>query len=659
MLAQNSQTNLHYRPDLDGLRAIAVLAVVGYHAAPLRIHGGYVGVDIFFVISGFLITGIIARGFLLDTFSFLEFYARRVRRIFPALSIVMLVTLALGWACLLPDEFEQLGRHIVAGSLFSSNLLLWSEAGYFEANAEFKPLLHLWSLGIEEQFYLVWPLTLFVFLKYLKRPVWAIGAVAGISFILNIVLLEQSTTATFFSPFTRIWELLIGAVVATAFTERPDQYNGSAGLPAGSPADSRLSLNIASIAGIGLIGGSIVLFSRETPFPGWCALYPTIGTALLIVAGPSSWFNRVVLSNRYIVYVGLISYPFYLWHWPLLSYSNIVVLDDVSNLKELKVAALGIALIAAALTYRLIERPLRIANIRVVVNWLGGVFLVLILIGGIVMVSNGMTGRFSAGQLALINSAKDEKLAAPVEYRQGICFLSVAQRFSDLAAECLGSANSGVVLWGDSYSAHLYPGLKKLMHASKMQLGQVTMAACPPVLEYRSNTVPNCRAFNLKIALDIQKFRPQTIILAADWMSYIHNVPNFLPQLRDTFARLSAEKQKILLVGPPVAWYGAQVKIALRAMEADSDSNASLYQLRDVDDTLRSYANEFGIQYVSPIEKLCLEGRCRVFLTVDGRRNLIAWDWGHLTRDGSYFYAKDLIDPFLGLQVLAPGFVRQ
>lgn len=650
---------MHYRPDLDGLRAIAVLAVVGYHAAPLRIHGGYVGVDIFFVISGFLITGIVSRGFLQDTFSFLEFYSRRVRRIFPALAIVMLVTLGLGWSFLLPDEYEQLGRHVVAGSLFSSNLLLWSETGYFDANAEFKPLLHLWSLGIEEQFYVVWPLTLLVFFKYLKRPARAIGVVATISFLLDVALLEQSPTAVFFAPFTRIWELLIGALVATAFRQKSHLLNGDADLQEGPLLGSPPFLNIASIAGIGLIGGSIALFSRETPFPGWYALYPTLGTALLIAAGPSAWINRLVLSNRAVVYLGLISYPFYLWHWPLLSLSNIVVVDDVGNLRELKIAALGIALIAAALTFHLIERPLRIANIRVVVKRLCGAFLVLIVIGGFIMASNGMPGRFSSNQMALINSAIDEKIAAPTEYRQGTCFLTVAQRFDDLAQECLDDTNSGVVLWGDSYSAHLYPGLKRLMVASRMQPGQLTMAACPPVVEYQSKSVPNCHDFNLKVTEKMQRQRPQMLVLAADWMSYISNAPDFIPKLRDSLARLSSSKQKILLVGPPVAWYGAQVKIALRAMDEDSDSNASLSRLHEVDEILRKYADEFGFQYVSPVEKLCAEGRCRIFLPVEGKRKLIAWDWGHLTRDGSNFYAKNLIAPHLGSQVLEPRVERR
>lgn len=234
-----------------------MLAVVGYHAAPLRIHGGYVGVDIFFVISGFLITRIISSGFLQDTFSFLEFYSRRVRRIFPALAIVMLVTLVLGWSFLLPDDFEQLGRHIIAGSLFSSNLLLWSEAGYFDANAEYKPLLHLWSLGIEEQFYVVWPLALLAILKYLRRPAWAIGVVATISFFLNIVFLEQSPTASFFSPFTRIWELLIGALVATVFWQKSPLIAGNTDLQDWFLNGPPLFPNIASFAGIALIGGPI------------------------------------------------------------------------------------------------------------------------------------------------------------------------------------------------------------------------------------------------------------------------------------------------------------------------------------------------------------------------------------------------------------------
>lgn len=355
-----------------------------------------------------------------------------------------------------------------------------------------------------------------------------------------------------------------------------------------------------------------------------------------------------------VVYLGLISYPLYLWHWPLLSYSNIVVVDDVSILRKLKVAALGIALIAASLTFHLVERPLRNENIRVVVSRLSGIFVVLILIGGIVMASDGMTGRFSASHMALINSAKDEKMAASIEYRLGTCLLMPTQRYDDLATECLGNANSGIVLWGDSYSAHLYPGLKKLMLPSHSQPGQLTMGACPPVLEYRSQTIPNCHEFNLRVGEEMQRRSPQTLILAADWMSYISNVPDFIPKLRDSFSRISSNKHQILLVGPPVAWYGAQVKIALRAMDEDSVSNASLSRLREVDEILRKLAEEFGFQFISPVGNLCVANQCRLFLPIDGKRNLIAWDWGHLTRDGSYFYAKNLIAPYLGHSPMEP-----
>src|SRR3954462_920038 len=203
-----------YRPDVDGLRAVAVLAVLAYHAFPSVLPGGFAGVDVFFVISGYLITGIIIEDLARERFTYANFYWRRIRRIFPALILVLVTCLALGWLVLLPDEYAQLGKHVAAGAGFVSNIALWREAGYFDSAAELKPLLHLWSLGVEEQYYLVWPLFLFLFKKQSNRMLWMILGIGALSFILNILMVSRYPTAAFYLPVTRFWELLAGSLLA-------------------------------------------------------------------------------------------------------------------------------------------------------------------------------------------------------------------------------------------------------------------------------------------------------------------------------------------------------------------------------------------------------------------------------------------------------------
>ena len=316
--------NLQYRSDIDGLRAIAILSVLAFHAFPGRFEGGYIGVDIFFVISGFLISNIIVAGIEENRFSFIEFYSRRVKRIFPALVLVLLATYGLGWFVLLSAEYEQLGKHISGGAVFISNLVLWSDHGYFDSAAVSKPLLHLWSLGIEEQFYIVWPLLLSVLLRSRLNFLTVTICIAISSFLLNIFVSIDDVVAAFYSPQTRVWELLIGAVLA--YSSR--HYRCSLGkvyLGQSWPDQktNRCLSDLQSVVGVGMIGAAFFILTPESRYPGWWALLPTVGTALLILAGTEAWINRVFLSSRILVWFGLISYPLYLWHWPIFSFANI------------------------------------------------------------------------------------------------------------------------------------------------------------------------------------------------------------------------------------------------------------------------------------------------------------------------------------------------
>nr|MBA3535808.1 acyltransferase [Tatlockia sp.] len=320
-------TQLDYRPDIDGLRAIAVLLVVAFHAFPQWIKGGFIGVDIFFVISGFLISKIIISG-LVDhnSFSIGQFYSRRINRIFPALLLMLIACFSFGWFALLPDEYKQLNKHIMGGASFIANILLWNESGYFDNAAVTKPLLHLWSLGIEEQFYIVWPLLVWFAWKKRFNLAVTIIIVAAFSFLLNISTVNYDSTTAFYSPLTRFWELLTGSLLAylTLQKEKPsDKF---------IPVDKKkLVANFQAFTGVALVLIAVLVIKQGRHFPGWAALLPTVGALLIILAGSEAWLNRVVLSNRIFVWFGLISFPLYLWHWPLLSYARIISGDMPSR----------------------------------------------------------------------------------------------------------------------------------------------------------------------------------------------------------------------------------------------------------------------------------------------------------------------------------------
>lgn len=361
--------NIHpvYRPDIDGLRAVAILSVVIFHAFPRYLPGGFVGVDVFFVISGYLISTIIFRSLYRRSFSLSEFYIHRAKRIFPALILVLMACFALGWFVLLPDELKQLGRHIAGGAGFVQNFVLWDEAGYFDTVAETKPLLHLWSLAIEEQFYLIFPAVIFLAWRTGLSMLAVVGVLALLSFALNLLMVEKDPVATFFMPYTRVWELLFGAALAYLELFGKGRLVSILGSGAAYPTFLRkrsfsnecgaLFKNIISVFGLALIAVSVVFISKEKSFPGGWALFPVLGAFLIVSAGSNAWVNRAILSNRLLVFVGLISYPLYLWHWPILSFARVISSDFPS--REVRVCAVALSFLLAWLTYRLIEKPIR------------------------------------------------------------------------------------------------------------------------------------------------------------------------------------------------------------------------------------------------------------------------------------------------------------
>jgi peptidoglycan/LPS O-acetylase OafA/YrhL len=334
--------HLPYRSDIDGLRAFAVTSVLIFHAFPSLIPGGFVGVDVFFVISGFLISGILFKELETGSFSFANFYARRVKRIFPALITMLTASYAFGWFFLFNEDFRRLGSHIFRASLFLSNFILWREAGYFDNAAETKPLLHLWSLGIEEQFYIVWPLILWAFWRFKRIRFPLIALLTTCSLVWNIYQSQIDLTHDFYSPLTRFWELSAGAWLAFHLSRRPQTH--------------QFSSVISGFAVLLLVTAVYVIDSKKA-FPGGWALIPVVGAVLLIYAGPTAWCNKALFSNRVVVWVGAISYPLYLWHWPVLAFARLV--EGATPSVAIRLGAVSVSLVLAWATFVWIEKPIR------------------------------------------------------------------------------------------------------------------------------------------------------------------------------------------------------------------------------------------------------------------------------------------------------------
>lgn len=335
-----------YRADIDGLRAIAVSAVVMFHAFPSAIRGGFVGVDVFFVISGFLISSHIFKDLLTGRFSFASFYAKRVTRIFPALLVVLLFTWCASWFVLFNDEFKQLGNHLSRAALFLSNFLLWHESGYFDNAAETKILLHLWSLAIEEQFYIVWPLVLWV-LWHCKSAMWlSLLGLTLASLAWNGWLSQTDLTQDFYSPLSRFWELMCGALLAYW-----QHYKRTLQRSDGAP------WNVLSLLGLMMLVLGMWGINSALAFPGYWALMPVVGSVLLIASGPNAVVNRYVLSRSYMTRLGAWSYPLYLWHWPVFALARVIQGEQVSVGARCGMVVMSVVLAWA--TYRWIEVPIR------------------------------------------------------------------------------------------------------------------------------------------------------------------------------------------------------------------------------------------------------------------------------------------------------------
>lgn len=627
-MSQFNLENTHpkYRPDIDGLRALAVLLVVGFHAFPQLLPGGFIGVDIFFVISGFLISTILLQSFVLNRFSFLDFYARRVRRIFPALLLVFTFSLVLGWFTLFPDEYRLLGNHIFWSSAFTQNFNLLTEIGYFDEAADAKPLLHLWSLGIEEQFYLIWPLLLWVAYRFKFNPLIVIAFIGLGSFTLNIFLTHANATIAFFSPLTRFWELLVGAVMAYVALK----YS------------SRWRIRHISYLGILLILAGVVLLTPGRLFPGWWALLPTLGTLLIIASDERNLATRFIFSNRLMVGLGLISYPLYLWHWVLLSFFRIIESGEVSW--EIRLGLLVTAFILSVLTYKIVERPIQSPGFYKLKTWCLIVLMALVaLVGNNIYQRDGLAFRSLSSQ-AMNASFVDDLKETGGDRLEGYIYGFTCQ-FYGPDCEPVKDTGKKIFVWGDSHAQMLGYGFKTSLPQG-WQYFLVSLPGCHPEVVLNSENIDNdCKHINFFATSQIKKIQPNVVLLAQRdvWDSQ---------QAELLFAELTKlGVKKVLYLGKTPEWTAKLPKIVSRMnwRSVPRFTNAGLDQNAIISDAnaKAKFNSNPQKQYIDLISFLCNHDGCLVYLGYDVIKGITSYDTNHLSPRTSEYIFKELIERHL------------
>ena len=599
-----------------------MLLVLNFHAFPDAAPGGFVGVDVFFVISGFLITGIITRDLERGRFSLIEFYNRRIRRIFPALIVVLAATLALGWFWMLPQAFAQLGSDSFASAAFFANIALLLQSGYFDVESARKPLLHLWSLGIEEQFYLVWPLLLILATR-LRISIVVTAAILGIaSFLLNVVMIGSNPVATFYLPFTRAFELLTGAVLACGWIVVSQ---------AGGPSNWR------AWSGLALIAASVIWLDSHRAFPGWWAILPVAGSALLLSA-PAAWVNRVVLASPAMVRIGLISYPLYLWHWPLLVFGAIIKFGPLTLL-ERELILLGSALLAWA-TYRFVEIPFRFGRPnRGKMVGLGAGMAIVAVAGIAVMWGRGFEFRLPP-EIRAMASVRTESF----KWRFGECLLDLARqtRFADACVE--RDRRPLLLIWGDSTAGALLPGLRKAQETRSFGIAQLTSSSCIPALN-ADIASPGCRAMNEKVFSLVKQIKPDVVLLHGTWEKHLDNVAETVTALKkETAAR-------VVVLGAVPAWRRAlpfevlRYYMLHRALIPERSPDATPSDRYDA--VMRAKLEPLGAEFISASDVFCNAQGCLTRIG-DAAADITVSDQVHITETGSVFLIESIIDRVLG-----------
>ena len=628
------------RPDIDGLRALAVIPVVLFHAEFAWFGGGYVGVDIFFVISGFLITRILHREMAAGTFSLVGFYERRSRRILPALFVMMALVTPLCWFTLLAKDLEDFGQSLVATATFASNILFFIKTGYFDAPALTKPLLHTWSLAVEEQFYIFFPLLLLAAMKWLRR--WtaaAVWALLLVSFAVSVWQTVNAPGAAFYLPVGRAWELMIGSVLALGLIEKR--------LP-------RPALEALAALGLALIVGSILLLDSRSLFPGTGALAPCIGTALLIYAGAGDRLPLVsrAIANPLFVFVGLISYSLYLWHWPVIVLweYRFIPSDGWLNATLL----LGLIFGLSVLSWKFAELPVREGRIlrsrRSLFAAVAAGMALFIVLGTVLALARGFPQRLPA-EVRRLESARTIE-------GSGDC--SPLRRGGGYLCPVGGELGSDFLVWGDSHAGAARPSFQVAAAATQSRGTVVAANGCPPFvgLERRSHHV-DCRVFNERVLNLIRERDIGTIFLVANWNTY--EAPramrggSFGDGLEATLRALAGRRVFIVARVPGgrmevpsglarAAWFGAEDRVWLTEAEYLAAQAGSLREFQRL-------SRRYGFSTLYPHRRLCADGRC----LLQDRREVLYSDEHHLRPSAGRLLAPLFIEALGGAGADAPS----
>jgi peptidoglycan/LPS O-acetylase OafA/YrhL len=679
-----------YRPDIDGLRAVAVLCVVLYHLFPGKLPGGFIGVDIFFVISGYLITQIIYSGASAGRFSFLTFYAKRVRRILPALCIVLCACLLAGAFVLFDDEYRQLGLHVVGGATFSSNFVLLHEAGYFDADATSKPLLHLWSLAVEEQFYIFWPILICALSSRPRTLVYGLAIVFILSFFLNVYLVDIHPEQAFYFPLPRFWELAVGACIAVC-----QSIAWESPLFAGRPDRRTLVRTICSAVGCVSIALGLILLTPERAFPGWWALLPVVGAGALIYAGAETVVARRLLSAPTLVFLGLISYPLYLWHWPIIVFAEFTAGKSLAL--PVKAAVLVASVALAWLTYRFVELRVRPRVPLPGLNSGAPIALLLSLgviglVGSAVYWTHGMPSRGSA----FARRWNEDYWPAPQlpGYQSNQLARSlyggVFQRDEDffLLPDAV-STSGAIAVIGDSHANRVAVGIDAAIEnrSGVINLGRST---CLPFLDV--DTVEKGRSFGCQPLMNnivhyvAQDPKISDVVISAFYMQYLSGRSTikyatgeharglstqdiFAQSLFATAAELLASGKRVILLAdvpemnfPVFDCSDRPVRFSPRRRDCFMTLQSHLRQTAAVTRIFAEAQKSLpNLRILDPQSLLCDRDKCYVRAT---RGLLYLPDGNHLTYEGARLLGEWIVDnhpfslPMNEIPIVAPGSVH-
>jgi peptidoglycan/LPS O-acetylase OafA/YrhL len=632
---------MRHRDDIDGLRALAVLPVVFYHLALGPFSGGYVGVDVFFVISGFLITAIIAREIEAGRFSIVNFYERRIRRIYPAGFAVVAATMAAGWILMPSLAFKQLSLSTIFYNLYATNFLFWSQSGYFDPRADTKPLLHTWSLSVEEQFYIFFPLFLVgVFYLLRKRWTWAVGIATIGSFLLSCYAAYRAPTAGFYLIPLRAWELGLGAWLAMIDPELLLRR-------------IRIAPALIAACGVALIGFAVFAFDDETRFPGAAALAPCAGAALLLLAGRSANPVSACVGNPVFRYIGLISYSLYLWHWPVLVFARYFYFPDPIDLTG-KLLLLVVIWILSDLSWRLVETPFRTRKLlptrRGIFGFFGATTAALLAIGGFGYLGNGLPWRLPAQAAVLESAAEDSN---PL---RSTCHDGDGGHVATIEDFCVYGNKARpptFALWGDSHGVELASALGSLLGESGGALKSFTASLCPPATPFPTYRHAGCETHNRQVLAYLDA-HPEigTVYMVANYHHYL------TPKLKEPFkvgflaaARsLAAAGKKVVVIHPvPITDYPIPAMAAILEMRGKDPNRAAI--ARSDYDGMYAEANAFltreltgdAFAHAYPTDALCTDASCKAVL--NGQP--LYFDDNHLSMHGARFVATALRNELL------------